>query len=877
MATELGQAYVQIVPSAKGISGAISKQIDPEATSAGKSAGSKLGSALKVGLLAAAATAGVAMGKIISSSISEGANLQQSLGGTEAVFGDFAGNIQSTAKDAYKNMGLSASDYMATANKMGSLFQGSGVDQQKSVDMTSEAMQRAADVASVMGLDTSAAMESIAGAAKGNFTMMDNLGVAMNATTLEAYALEKGMNFDWNTASQAEKSELAMKMFMDRTSQYAGNFAKESAETFSGSFASMKASFSNFLGNLSLGQDIGPSLQALAETVSTFLFDNFIPMVGNILSALPGAIGTILRAGLKEVFSQLGVDIDVDSIFNKFKAAFEPLELIMSDLEVIFQALGGIVQDFFSAIVGGDSAGATGIFYSIADGVESLLTWISEGTLQVAQFMDNFSDTSAFQSFLDFAQTIGDTLGTVFTTLGPIVQNTLGTVLEQIPGLFETVVSSVTPIIQMIGDAISKLDFSGIQTFISAVVPAIQNAFTTMMGIVSPAIDQVVNSFVSLWNAAQPFITTLSGALMPVLQVVGAFLGGVFKGILTGVSFAFDAIKVAIDLLSPVVSFLVGVFQQIAPVLTTVAEWVGTVIGMFTSLGGSGNSLKTILQSAWTNIKTAISTAKNVISIAINGIKSVFTSLSGAGNVLKGALSGIWNGIKSVISAAGSAIKSVLSSVGSGFSAMGDVFSSVGSKISGIIDGVKNVINGLKNIDISGAGSAIMEGFLGGLKSAWGSVKDFVGGIGSWIKEHKGPLSYDKKLLIPAGNAIMDSLNSGLIDRFKTVKSTISGVAGKLQSIISNGVDTSSLFEKSWNPQAELSYSTVASESHNNNVSLSQDKYSRILELMEKLSDKYIIVENSLDGKVFSKAVVKPIYEELNKLDNNKARKRGER
>lgn len=96
---------------------------------------------------------------------------------------------------------------------MGALFQGSGLQQQESLDLTAKAMQRAADVASVMGIDTSMALESIAGAAKGNFTMMDNLGVAMNATTLQAYALEKGINFEWNTASNAEKAQLAMQCF----------------------------------------------------------------------------------------------------------------------------------------------------------------------------------------------------------------------------------------------------------------------------------------------------------------------------------------------------------------------------------------------------------------------------------------------------------------------------------------------------------------------------------------------------------------------------------------------------------------------------------------------------------------------------------------
>ena len=96
-------------------------------------------------------------------------------------------------------------------------------------------------------MNTSMAMESIAGAAKGNFTMMDNLGVAMNATTLSAYALEKGINFKWNTASNAEKAELAMQMFMERTAQYEGNFARESEDTFSGSLGAMKAAAQDFM------------------------------------------------------------------------------------------------------------------------------------------------------------------------------------------------------------------------------------------------------------------------------------------------------------------------------------------------------------------------------------------------------------------------------------------------------------------------------------------------------------------------------------------------------------------------------------------------------------------------------------------------------
>ena len=302
--TTLGSAYVQIIPSAQGIKGAISNVLGGEAQSAGTEVGSKIGAFAKKAIIAAGI--GTAVVKVVKGAMSEGAELQQNMGGALAVFGDqLYGTLESQATQAYKNMGLSASDYYATANKMGSLFQGSGISQQKSLDLTTKAMQRAADVASVMGIDTSMAMESIAGAAKGNFTMMDNLGVAMNATTLEAYALEKGLNFKWNTASNAEKAELAMKMFMDRTSQYAGNFARESDETFSGSLGAMKAAYQDFLGSIALGENVSQSMANLATTASTFFFGNFLPMLGNIVKSIPGAIGTFLVQGLPTLISSI--------------------------------------------------------------------------------------------------------------------------------------------------------------------------------------------------------------------------------------------------------------------------------------------------------------------------------------------------------------------------------------------------------------------------------------------------------------------------------------------------------------------------------------------------------------------------------------------
>ena len=166
---------------------------------------------------AASVAAGAAAVKLGKEVVEQFGELEQNLGGSEAVFGEYAARIQKTGEEAYKNLGLSQSEYLATANKMGALFQSSGIEQQKNLELTEKAMQRAADMASVMGIDMQTAMESVAGAAKSNFTMMDNLGVAMNATSIEVYALAKGLAFTWASATNAEKAENAMQMFFENT------------------------------------------------------------------------------------------------------------------------------------------------------------------------------------------------------------------------------------------------------------------------------------------------------------------------------------------------------------------------------------------------------------------------------------------------------------------------------------------------------------------------------------------------------------------------------------------------------------------------------------------------------------------------------------
>lgn len=125
------------------------------------------------------AAGGAAFAGLTAKAMAAGGELEQNMGGSEAVFGKYADKMQGKAKEAFSNMGLSTSDYLGTANKMGALFQGAGFSIEESMNLSSDAMQRAADVASIMGIDTASAMEAIAGAAKGNFTMICRSGISV--------------------------------------------------------------------------------------------------------------------------------------------------------------------------------------------------------------------------------------------------------------------------------------------------------------------------------------------------------------------------------------------------------------------------------------------------------------------------------------------------------------------------------------------------------------------------------------------------------------------------------------------------------------------------------------------------------------------------
>ena len=292
---ELAKAYVQIVPSAEGIQGKITEALGGEPAAAGDAAGQSLGAQLVGTLKKVIAAAGI--GKIISESINLGGALQQSLGGVETLFKDSADTVKAYAAQAYKTVGLSANDYMEqTTSFAASLLSSVSQDTQAAADLANMAMVDMADNSNKMGTSMQDIQNAYQGFAKQNYTMLDNLKLGYGGTQAEMQRLLKdaeklsGMHYDLGNLADMYSAIHIIQQEMDIT----GTTAKEAATTLTGSFAAMKAAAENVMGNWSTGADLTEPLQALADTAQTFLVDNLLPMIGNVLAGIPEIVYSLV-------------------------------------------------------------------------------------------------------------------------------------------------------------------------------------------------------------------------------------------------------------------------------------------------------------------------------------------------------------------------------------------------------------------------------------------------------------------------------------------------------------------------------------------------------------------------------------------------------
>lgn len=452
----------------------------------------------------------------------------------------------------------------------------------------------------------------------------------------------------------------------------------------------------------------------------------------------------------------------------------------------------------------------------LADAIPGASGKLQEAMLKNGAYMGNFRDAMAkgeitSQEFNDALMQLGMNDGAIKAaestqTFEGAFGNLEATIVDGAANIVNTVKPYITGAVTALGDGIGKAmqwvnDFTGalmksqgVQTFANG-VKAIAGAVGSIVGPFAGVIGNLLlftGGADSAGGAAQQ-LSNILGIIGGILQSVGTFvqqnadwmqalaiavMAGygafqLFSIIQTVVGFV-KAFSVA-ETAATAAQWLLNAAMSANPIMILVVAIAALVAGIvwFCTQTETGRQLWAdftgFLQTAWQNITDFFQTTwQNITQWFSNA----------AANIQNG-----WNALTAFIGSVPGRIQAFFAGIGQWFAnkfnevrnGIANGFNSAVSFIASIPGRILSALGNLGGL-LWNAGASIMQGFLDGLKSIWHNITSFVGNIAGWIADHKGPLPYDRRLLIPAGEAIMGGFRKSLNAGWRQVQADIMGM-----------------------------------------------------------------------------------------------------
>lgn len=736
--TTIGQAYVQILPSMKGMSRAITSGGKSEVTSAGNSLGSGLGKSI-VGTLTKVVTA-AGIGSVISTSISEGGKLQQSLGGVETLFGDAAETVKKNASNAWKTAGMSANEYMEqTTSFAASLVSAVGGNTQKAAELADVAMQDMSDNANKMGTDMTSITNAYQGFAKQNYTMLDNLKLGYGGTQAEMQRLikdasemtdvQKELGVSVDSTSMSYDNIVQAIHVVQESMKINGTTAKEAATTLTGSVSMMKAAWTDFLGQMSTGGDLSEPLQNLLTSVGT-VAANIIPMVGNIVKGIWDMIantdwGEMVNTAYENV-QQSVKEIDFGQIWE------QALDIAggMGD------ALTGLTDKIASFIGSIDWGGTAQTLWSklselvtsvdYASLLESAATLIGAAVPAMIDWI-----FGAGAGAVDFAQSIFEKLKETIAGID------WSGILEAAKQGLSSAGDFLTGIFNNIGDTAAGIDWA-------SVWETIKNTFTAAVDIASSIFSWLQEALSAIdWGQLWESITSAGSGIVESLQnmLSGIDIGNILNGLMGDGAGIVDKLKEWFGNIewSSIFESLMGGFENLGDIASGIFDKGVELINGINWEELGRNIFEFLTQAVIAAFVTLQELQVKVIELLANVdwvelATSILTFLAEAllagMEIVAGAIEGIFAGIADTLGL-GDLASDLSDAWGDMKESASEGWSNIKSKVSDGIKNAKDKVSDFKKNASKTFGEAIsaMNKKAGGIKDAAKTIKDKFGDI----------------------------------------------------------------------------------------------------------------------------------------------------